>query len=115
VMPNVKNGRLRGIAITTAKRSAIAPELPTFSEAGVPGFESGTWYALLAPAKTPREIIAKLNSAVVKIVHEPDARAKLLAQGAEPLDGTPDQIRQYLRDEIAKWGKVAKASGAKFE
>jgi tripartite-type tricarboxylate transporter receptor subunit TctC len=115
VMPNVKNGRLRGIAITTAKRSAIAPELPTFSEAGVPGFESGTWYALLAPAKTPREIIARLNAAVVKIVHLPDVSAKLLAQGAEPLDGTPDQMRAYLRDEIAKWGKVAKASGAKFE
>ena len=115
VMPNVRNGRLRGIAITTAKRSAIAPELPTFAEAGVPGFSSGTWYAILAPAKTPREIVAKLNSAVAKIVHEPDASAKLLAQGAEPLDATPEQMRAFLRDEIAKWGKVAKTSGAKFE
>ena len=115
VMPNVRNGRLRGIAITTAKRSAIAPELPTFAEAGVSGFTSGTWYAILAPAKTPRDIVAKLNAAVVKIVHEPDASAKLLAQGAEPLDATPGQMRQFLRDEIAKWGKVAKASGAKFE
>jgi tripartite-type tricarboxylate transporter receptor subunit TctC len=115
VVPNVRNGRLRGIAITTSARSAIAPELPTFSEAGMPGFASGTWYAILAPAGTPREIVAKLNSAIAKIVHEPDASAKLLAQGAEPLDGTPDQMRQYLRGEIAKWGKVAKASGAKFE
>lgn len=115
VMPNVRNGRLRGIAISTAKRSAIAPELPTMAEAGVPGFSSGTWYALFAPAKTPRDIVAKLNSAVMKIVHEPDASAKLLAQGAEPLDATPDEMRRFLREEIAKWGKVARASGAKFE
>ncbi|HWP89286.1 MAG TPA: tripartite tricarboxylate transporter substrate-binding protein, partial [Burkholderiales bacterium] len=115
VMPNVRNGRLRGIAITTAKRSAIAPELPTFSEAGLPGFQSGTWYAFLAPAKTPRDIVAKLNSAVIKIVHEPDVSAKLLAQGAEPLNATPEQMREFLSAEIAKWGKVAKASGAKFE
>jgi tripartite-type tricarboxylate transporter receptor subunit TctC len=115
VMPNVHTGRLRGIAITTVKRSTIAPELPTFSEAGVPGFTSGTWYAMLAPAKTPRDVVAKLNAAVIKIVHEPDASAKLLAQGAEPLDATPEKMRQFLRDEIAKWGKVAKASGAKFE
>ena len=115
VMPNVRTGRLRGIAITTAARSAIAPELPTFSEAGVPGFQSGTWYAILAPARTPQDIVARLNSAVEKIVHLPDVSAKLLAQGAEPLDGTPEQMRIYLRDEIAKWGKVAKASGAKFE
>ena len=115
VMPNVRNGRLRGIAITTAKRSAIAPELPTFSEAGLPGFQSGTWYAILAPAKTPRDIVAKLNSAIIKIVHEPDVSAKLLAQGAEPLNATPEQMREFLSAEIAKWGKVAKASGAKFE
>jgi len=115
VMPNVRNGRLRGIAITTAKRSAIAPELSTFFEAGLPGFQSGTWYAILAPAKTPRDIVAKLNSAVIKIVHEPDVSAKLLAQGAEPLNATPEQMREFLSAEIAKWGKVAKASGAKFE
>jgi len=115
VMPNVRNGRLRGIAITTAKRSAIAPELPTFSEAGLPGFQSGTWYAILAPAKSPRDIVAKLNTAVIKIVHEPDVSAKLLAQGAEPLNATPEQMREFLSAEIAKWGKVAKASGAKFE
>jgi tripartite-type tricarboxylate transporter receptor subunit TctC len=115
VMPNVRNSRLRGIAITTSARSAIAPELPTFTEAGVPGFQSGTWYAILAPARTPRDIVARLNSAVAKIVHLPDVSAKLLAQGAEPLDATPEQMSQFLRDEIAKWGKVAKASGAKFE
>ncbi|HWP89570.1 MAG TPA: tripartite tricarboxylate transporter substrate-binding protein, partial [Burkholderiales bacterium] len=87
----------------------------TFTEAGVPGFQSGTWYAILASARTPRDIVARLNAAVAKIVHLPDVSAKLLAQGAEPLDATPEQMSQFLRDEIAKWGKVAKASGAKFE
>src|SRR5258707_15894717 len=103
------------MAIPTEKRSAIAPELPTFSEAALPGFQSGTWYAILAPAKTPRDIVAKLNSPVVKIVHEPDVSTKLLAQGAEPLDATPEQMREFLSAEIAKGGKVEKTSGARVE
>ncbi|MDB5811526.1 MAG: h16 [Betaproteobacteria bacterium] len=115
VMPNVRNGRLRGIAITTARRSAIAPELPTFAEAGMSGFESGTWYGIMAPANTPRDIVARLNQAVVRSTHLDDLRAKLNAQGAEPLEGSPEQMRKFIRHEIAKWGKVAKASGAKFE
>jgi tripartite-type tricarboxylate transporter receptor subunit TctC len=115
VMPNVKNGRLRGIAITSATRSAIAPELPTFAESGMPGFESGTWYAIMAPAHTPRDIVSRLNQAVLRITHLDDVRAKLMAQGAEPLAVSPEQMRQFIRDEIVKWGKVAKASGAKFE
>ncbi len=115
VMPNVRSGRLRAIAITTAKRSTIAPDLPTFAESGVAGFESGTWYGMMAPAKTPRAIISQLNTTIVSVVQGPDVRAKLMAQGAEPLDGTPEQMRIYIRNEIAKWGKVAKTSGVKFE
>ncbi|MEO7726775.1 MAG: tripartite tricarboxylate transporter substrate binding protein [Burkholderiales bacterium] len=115
VMPNVRSGRLRGIAITTATRSAVAPDLPTFAESGVAGFESGTWYGIMAPANTPREIVIKLNAALLRALQLPDVRAKLMAQGAEPLATTPGQMRTYLRNEIAKWGKVAKASGAKFE
>jgi tripartite-type tricarboxylate transporter receptor subunit TctC len=115
VMPNVKNGRLRGIAITSAARSVIAPELPTFAEAGMPGLESGTWYALMAPAKTPRDIVTRLNAAVVRSVQLADVRAKLIAQGAEPLTSTPEEMGLYLRSEIVKWGKVVKASGARFE
>ena len=115
VMPNVKNGRLRGIAITSAARSVIAPELPTFAESGMPGLESGTWYALMAPAKTPRDIVTRLNAAVVRSVQLADVRAKLIAQGAEPLTSTPEEMGLYLRSEIVKWGKVVKASGARFE
>jgi len=115
VMPNVKNGRLRGIAITSAARSVIAPELPTFAESGLPGFESGTWYAIMAPAKTPSGIVTRLNAGVVRSVQLADVRAKLIAQGAEPLTSTPEETELYLRSEIVKWGKVVKASGARFE
>ena len=115
VMPGVKNGRLRGIAIATARRSAIAPELPTIAESGLPGFESGTWYALMAPARTPRDVVILINGAVVRILQLAHIREKLLAQGAEPLSGTPEQMGDYVRSEIAKWGKVAKASGARFD
>ena len=115
VMPNVKTGRLRGIAITTAVRSAIAPELPTFEESGLPGFESGTWYGIMAPANTPRDIVTRLNGAVVRSVQLADVRAKLIAQGAEPLYGTPEQMGQFVRNEITKWGKVVRASGARFD
>ncbi len=115
VMPYVKNGLLRGIAITTAARSAIAPELPTFVETGLPGFESGTWYGLMAPPHTPRDVVTWLNGAVVRSLDLADVRAKLMAQGAEPLSGTPEQMGEYVRSEIAKWGKVAKASGTRFD
>lgn len=115
VVPSVKSGRLRGIAITTATRSAIAPDLPTFAESGMTGFESGTWYGIMAPANTPRDIVIKLNAAVVRALQLLDVRAKLLAQGAEPIVSSPEQMGLFIRDEISKWGKVAKASGAKFE
>ena len=113
VVPNVKSGRLRGLAITSARRSAIAPELPTIAETVVPGFESGTWYGLMAPAGTPREIVTRLNGAVTRIVQLADVREKLMAQGAEPLSGTPGQMGDFVRSEIAKWGKVAKAAGVR--
>ena len=115
VMPSVRNGRLRGIAIATAERSAVVPELPTIAESGLPGFASGTWYGMMAPARTPREVVTLLNASVVRIVQLPDVREKLLAQGAEPLSGSPEKMGAYIRTEIVKWGKVAKASGARFD
>ena len=115
VMPSVRNGRLRGIAIATAERSAVVPELPTIAESGLPGFASGTWYGMMAPARTPREVVTLLNASVVRIVQLPEVREKLLAQGAEPLSGSPEQMGAYIRTEIVKWGKVAKASGARFD
>ena len=114
-LPHVKTGRLRGIAITSAKRSAIAPDLPTIAESGVRGFESGTWYGFLAPAGTPRAVVAKLNGEIVRIVQLPDVREKLAAQGAEPLTGTPEQAGAFVRAEIARWAKVVKAAGIRLE
>jgi tripartite-type tricarboxylate transporter receptor subunit TctC len=114
-LPQVKTGRLRGIAITSAKRSALVPELATFAESGVRDFAAGTWYALLAPAGTQRDIVTRLNRAVVQIVQLPDIREKLAAQGAEPLTGTPEQAGEFVRNEITRWGKVVKAAGIRLD
>ncbi len=115
VLPAVRNGKLRGMAITTLRRSSIAPELPTIAESGFPGFESGTWYGLMAPARTPRDIVTRVNGAVVKAVQLPDVREKLLAQGADPIVTTPGEMGEFVRGEIAKWGKVAKAANIRAE
>ena len=114
VLPQVKAGRLRGLAVTSAKRSLAAPELPTVAEAGLPGFESGTWFALLAPAGTPREIVTRLNATITKIGQTPDIRDRLAAQGAEPLGGAPEEVGAFVRSEITKWGKVVAASGMRM-
>jgi tripartite-type tricarboxylate transporter receptor subunit TctC len=115
VLPPVRSGKLRGIAITTLRRSSVAPELPTIAESGFPGYESGTWYGLMAPARTPRDIVTRLSGAVVKAVQMGDVREKLLAQGAEPIIMTPEEMGAFVRAEIAKWGKVAKAAGIKAD
>ena len=114
-LPAVKSGRLRALAITSAKRSAIVPDLPTFAESGVRGFESGTWYAFLAPAGTPRPVIALLNREISRIVQLPDVREKLAAQGAEPLVGTPEETGAFVRSEVARWAKVVKAAGVRLD
>jgi tripartite-type tricarboxylate transporter receptor subunit TctC len=114
VLPHVQSRRLRALAITTAKRSSVAPELPSVSET-YPGFEAGTWYALVAPAGTPREAIARLHEATTRALQLPDVREKFKAQGAELLSGTPQEAAAYIRAEVAKFGKVVKASGARVE
>lgn len=114
VLPHVQSGRLRALAITSAKRSAVTPNVPTVAET-YPGFESGSWYALAAPSGTPREIITRLNDTVTRVMQLPDVREKFLAQGAEPLSGTPQDAAAYFRAEVAKWGKVVKASGARVD
>ena len=113
--PQVKAGRLKALAVTTAQRSRLAPDLPTMAEAGVPGFDISTWFGLLAPAGTPRDIVAKWNADVVRILNTPDVREKLLAQGAEPAPSTPEQFAQFIAQEYAKYGKIVKASGAKVD
>ena len=113
VLPQVNAGRLRALAITSAKRSAAAPGLPSVAESGLPGFEATTWFALLAPAGTPREIIARLNAITAEIAQE--MRGRIAEQGAEPLGGTPEQVAKHVTMEVAKWAKVVAASGARAD
>lgn len=116
LLTHIKAGRLRGLAITSAKRSLVAPELATIAESGFPGFESGTWFGLLAPAGTPREIVTRLNAVVTNAGQLREIRDLLMAQSAaESLSGTPDQAGAYVRNEITKWRKVVAVSGARAD
>jgi len=115
VLPQVNAGRLRALGVTSARRNAATPQLPTLAEAGLPGFESGTWFALLAPAGVAREVVARLAGEMAKLTQHPDIREKLAAQGAESVSMTPEQTAAHVKSEIAKWGKVVRASGAKVE
>jgi tripartite-type tricarboxylate transporter receptor subunit TctC len=113
VLALVKNGQLRALAVTTSKRYSAAPDLPTVAESGVPGFQATNWYCLLAPAKTPKNIITRLNAEVVKILGRPDIKAKLLGQNIEAASSTPEDLERYLRDDIARWTEVVNAAGLK--
>ncbi len=114
-MAQVKAGKLKALAVTTAERSKLVPELPTMAEAGLPGFDISTWYGLFAPAGTPTAIVAKWNADVTKILTTPDVRAKLMADGAEPAPDTPEQFAQMISRELAKYARIIKASGAKVD
>jgi len=111
----LKAGRVRALAVTTKKRSPAAPELPTMQEAGVAGYEVAGWYGVLAPAKTPRPIIDKLNTEIVRILHSPDVQNRLAADGSEAVGSTPEQFGNHIKSEVAKWGKVIREAGIKAE
>lgn len=111
----IKAGKIKGIAVTTAKRSALFPDLPTVSEAGLTGFDANNWYGLLVPAKTPRPIITRLNSDATKVLNMPDIKQYLVAQGLDPHPGTPEEFGNYIKSELRKWAKVVKDSGAKAD
>jgi len=111
----IQAGRLRALAITSARRSPLLPNLPTMAEAGVPKFETSTWYGLLAPAATPRDIVMKLNNAVNTIVRNPEFNKRLAQLGADPVAESPEFFANYLKSEIERWAPVVKASGAKPE
>jgi len=115
VINHVKSGKLRGLAVTTAQRSPSTPDLPTISEAGVAGYEAGTWYGLLVPAGTAKEIVARLHAESVKLLKLPEVKERLDATGFEPIGSTPEQFAAYIRSEIEKWAKVVKASGARAD
>ncbi len=106
---HIKSNRLRALAVTTAKRSAFVPEMPTVAEAGVPGFEASTWWGLFAQGKTPKDLVVKINSEIQKIIVADDIRTRLTAEGAQPVVGmTPDAFNMRVRNEIAMWRAIAK-------
>ncbi|TPQ40650.1 Bug family tripartite tricarboxylate transporter substrate binding protein [Cupriavidus pinatubonensis] len=114
-LPVVKEGKLRALGVTSAKRSPSAPDIPTLAEQGLPGFEADSWFAIFAPANTPKDVVAKLNAEFNRIYSLPDVQAKLKTLGLDRVLGTPEKLAAYQRSEIAKWAKVVKESGAKAE
>jgi tripartite-type tricarboxylate transporter receptor subunit TctC len=114
-LPVVKEGKLRAIGVTSAKRSPSAPDIPTLAELGLAGFEATSWFAVFAPANTPKDILAKWHTELARIYQLPDVQAKLKTLGLDPLLGGPDALATFQRSEIAKWQKVVKDSGAKAE
>ncbi len=115
VLPLVKGGKLKGLAVGSAQRSPAVPDLPTVAEAGVPGFENVTWYGMFAPAKTHKDVVAKLNVQVVKILGDPEMAQRMASQGAEPRTTTPDELARFMRVESERWKKVIKTAGIKLE
>jgi tripartite-type tricarboxylate transporter receptor subunit TctC len=115
VIGHVRAGKLRPLAVTSSKRSAAEPDIPTVAESGVPGFNVTAWYGVSAPVKTPRPIIEKLNAEFVRAVKSPDLRDRLVTQGADPAGNTPEQYAAFVQNEITKWAKVIKAAGIKGE
>lgn len=113
--PLAKNGNLRALAVTTAKRSSVAPDVPTLAESGLPGYEIGSWQGVFAPAGTSPAIVKRLNTEMVKILNMPDIREKLVGLGAEPVGNTPEEFSALVKTEVVKWADVVKKSGAKVD
>jgi len=114
-MAQVKGGKLRALAVTTAQRSKLAPDLPTMAEAGLAGFDISTWFGLLAPAGTPPEVIARWNADVTRILNAPEMRERLAAQGAEAAPDSPAEFTRFIGGELSKYARIVKASGAKVD
>jgi tripartite-type tricarboxylate transporter receptor subunit TctC len=113
--PHIKAGRLRALAVLARERSAILPEVPTAAEAGLGNFDVTTWYGILAPAGTPRPIIARLNAEFVKIMRTAEVKERLAAMATDPLTSTPEEFGAYIQAEIAKWGDVVRKAGLKAD
>ncbi|NUN60687.1 MAG: tripartite tricarboxylate transporter substrate binding protein [Burkholderiaceae bacterium] len=115
VIPHVRSGKLRAIAISTAKRSADLPDVPTISEAGVPGYEATSWFGMFAPAATPKPVLDKISAALGKVLANAEVKKKIDDQGGEPANETPAQFADFIQKESLKWGKVVKESGASLD
>jgi tripartite-type tricarboxylate transporter receptor subunit TctC len=114
-LPLIKSGKLRALAVTAAKRSAVMPELPTIAESGLPGYEAATWYAVFATGGTPRDIVTLLHGALTKALQTREVRERLLSQGADPSGNTPEQLGAFVKSEMVKWGKVIKTADVQPE
>jgi tripartite-type tricarboxylate transporter receptor subunit TctC len=110
-MPHVKGGKIRALAVTTANRLALLPDIPTISESGLPGYQSSQWFGILAPAGTPREIVERLYEAITRASRSPDVKDKLATMGVELVNSTPAEFAEVIREETARWAKVIKAAG----
>ncbi len=114
-LPHVKSGKLRALAVTSAKRSSELPDVPTIAEAGVPGYEATSWFGMFAPAKTPAEVTTKLHGVIVKALNDPEVKKKISEQGAEPHPESATEFATFIRNETSKWGKVVRDSGASVD
>jgi tripartite-type tricarboxylate transporter receptor subunit TctC len=114
-LPQARAGKLKALAVTGSSRSALAPELPTIAEAGLPGFEGVTWFGLAVTAGTTREIVARLHAELQRALQASDTQERLAAQGVEPSPGTPEDMARQMREDRAKWGEVIQKAGVKFE
>ena len=115
VMPHIKGGKLRPLAVTGAQRSPATPEVPTIAEAGYPGFEASAWYSVMAPAGTPKPVVSRLNGEILRALKMPEVKDRLENVGFELVGSSPEACGAYIKSEIAKWAKVVKASGVKAE
>lgn len=111
-MPFVKSGMLRALAVTTSQRSPLADWLPTIAESGFPGYDLSSWFGVLAPAGTSREIVSKLNAEIVRVIQAPETNDRLAGLGADPVTNSPEQFAAFIKSELAKWAKIVKVSGA---
>ena len=114
-IPQVKAGKIRALAVSTGKRSSAMPDLPTIAEAGVPGYEAGAWFGLLAPAGTPKPIVAQLSAESARIIKLPDVSKRVSELGADPVGSTPEQFAELIKTEIAKWAKVIKDANVELQ
>jgi len=114
-LPHVKAGRLRALGVTSEKRSAFTPDIPSISEAALPGYDTTAWYGIIAPAKTPRPVIAKLNAEVLKALDTGEVKTGLANQSFEIITGTPEQFGAFIKEELVKWARVVKESGMKID
>jgi len=115
IVPHIKSGRLHALAVTGRQRSPLLPEVPTIAESGWPGYEAGSWYGLLAPAGTPREMVMRINAQTVKALNLPAVREHLASEGAEPIGGTPEEFAAHIKTEIARMGKVIRDGHIQME